>query len=206
MDLLSLLRAHRVVGIIRGSSPEAAVAAGEVLVGAGVPLIEVSLVTPGALEAITALAQVPGCLIGAGTVITEFDAEAAVEAGARFLVTPALTPGIAAGSSLGVPVLGGAQTATEALDALAWGATAVKLFPASVGGPGYLKALRDPFPQVPFVPVGGVDLDRAREYLRVGAVAVGVGGPLVGNAAGGGSLDALAERAAAFAGLAAEFA
>ena len=134
------------------------------------------------------------------------EALAAVEAGARFLVTPALTPGIAAGSSLGVPVLGGAQTATEALDALALGATAVKLFPASVGGPGYLKALRDPFPQVPFVPVGGVDLDRAREYLRVGAVAVGVGGPLVGNAAGGGSLDALAERAAAFAGLAAEFA
>lgn len=206
MDFLALLTTRRVVGIIRGSSPDAAVAAGRTLVEAGVSLIEVSLVTPGALEAIAELARVPGCTIGAGTVLTEQDAAAAAGAGAQFLVTPAIAPGIAAGVRLGLPVLGGAQTASEAWQAMALGAVAVKLFPASVGGPAYLKALRDPLPTLPFVPVGGVDLARAREYLRVGAVAVGVGGPLVGDAASGGSLAALAERAADFAGLAEEFA
>ena len=205
MDLLPLLLAHRVVGIIRGTSPEAAVAAGRALVGAGVPLIEVSLVTPGALEAIAELGRVSGGVIGAGTVVTRQDAEAVAAAGASFVVTPAVTEGITVSAALGLAVLGGAQTATEALAALRQGATAVKLFPASVGGPAFLKALRDPFPGIPFVPVGGVDLEIARAYLRVGAVAVGVGGPLVGDAASGGSLEALAERAAAFAALGAEF-
>ena len=206
MDLLALLTTHRVVGIIRGATADDAVSAGRTLVEYGVPLIEVSLTTPGALDAIARLATVPGCVIGAGTVLTVDDATAAAEAGARFLVTPAVTPGIAAGARLGLPVLGGAQTASEALQVLALGAVAVKLFPASVGGPGLLKALRDPLPGVPFVPVGGVDLTRAREYLRVGAVAVGVGGPLVGDAAAGGSLADLAERARGFAALAEEFA
>ena len=206
MDLLSLLHTHRVLGIIRGTSVDAAVATGKALVAAGLPLIEVSLVTPGALEAIAELSRVPGGVIGAGTVVTPRDVEAIVEAGASFAVTPAVTDAIAASVALGLPVLGGAQTATEALSAMGHGAPAVKLFPASVGGPGFLKALRDPFPGMPFVPVGGVDLEIARQYLRVGAVAVGVGGPLVGDAASGGSLEALAVRAAAFASLAAEFA
>lgn len=206
MDLLALLRTHRVVGIIRGSSPDAAVAAGRALVGAGLPLIEVSLTTPGALEAIAELGDLEGCVIGAGTVLTEADAAAVASAGVAFVVTPALTPGIAPSVAAGLPVLAGAQTATEALQALALGASAVKLFPASVGGPGYLKALRDPLPDVPFVPVGGVDLEAARAYLRVGALAVGVGGPLVGDAASGGPVEALVERARAFAALGAEFA
>lgn len=206
MDLLALLKAHRVVGIIRGSSPELAVAAGRALVAAGVPLVEVSLVTPGALEAIAELGRVPGCVAGAGTVVTRQDAEAVASAGASFVVTPAVTEGITVAAALGMPVLGGAQTATEALSALRAGAAAVKLFPASIGGPAFLRALRDPFPSIAFVPVGGVDLPIAREYLRVGALAVGVGGPLVGDAASGGSLAALAERARAFAELGAEFA
>lgn len=205
MDILAQLARHRVVAIIRGTSPGAAERAGQVLVESGVPLVEVSLTTPGALDAIARLAQTPGCLIGAGTVLTEQDAHAVAAAGASFVVTPALTPGIEAAVGLGLPVLAGAQTASEALAALARGATAVKLFPASVGGPGYLKALRDPFPHIPFVPVGGVDLDAARAYLGVGALAVGVGGPLVGDAASGGDLAALARRATAFAGLSTEF-
>lgn len=206
MDLLEQLRSHRVVGIIRGSSAEAAIAAGRVLAECGLPLIEVSLTTPDALGAISELSAVEGAMVGAGTVLTEADAAAVAEAGGQFIVTPAITPGIAAGVALGLPVLGGAQTASEALQALELGASAVKLFPASVGGPGYLKALRDPLPNVPFVPVGGVDLEVARAYLRVGAVAVGVGGPLVGDAASEGSLDELRERAIGFAGLAREFA
>lgn len=205
-DLLTLLTAHRVVAIIRGTDADAAVAAGRALVAAGIPLLEVSLTTPGAVAAIHELALLPGCFVGAGTVVTERDAAAAAAAGATYVVTPAVTEGVAASVALGLPVLGGAQTATEALAALRAGASAVKLFPASVGGPGFLKALRDPFPGIPFVPVGGVDLEAARAYLRVGAVAVGVGGPLVGDAASGGSVDALTERAVAFAGLATEFA
>lgn len=205
-DFLALLARHRVVAIIRGTSAEAAITAGRSLVAAGIPLVEVSLTTPGALTAIGALAEVAGCVVGAGTVVTVGDAEAVARAGARFVVTPAVTEGIAASAALGLPVLGGAQTATEALAALAAGASAVKLFPASIGGRAYLKALRDPFPGIPFVPVGGVDLAAARAYLTVGALAVGVGGPLVGDAAAGGSVADLAARAAAFAALAQEFA
>jgi 2-dehydro-3-deoxyphosphogluconate aldolase/(4S)-4-hydroxy-2-oxoglutarate aldolase len=75
------------------------------------------------------------------------------------------------------------------------GASAIKLFPASVGGPAYLRAVRDPFPDIPFVAVGGVGLDDVPGYFRAGAIAVGLGGPLVGDAAAGGDLDALRARA-----------
>lgn len=92
----------------------------------------------------------------------------------------------------------GALTPTEIEAALARGADAIKLFPGSLGGPGYLKALRDPFPEVPFVPVGGVDAQIARDYLDRGALAVGVGSPLVGDAADGGELEQLRARAAEF--------
>jgi 2-dehydro-3-deoxyphosphogluconate aldolase/(4S)-4-hydroxy-2-oxoglutarate aldolase len=205
--MLELLRTQRVVGIIRGKDTDAAIATGRVLFACGIGLVEVSLTTPRGLDAIAALADgaPDGCLVGAGTVLTEADVRSVVDAGARFVVTPAITDAVGAATAAGLPVLGGAFTASEALTALREGAVAVKLFPASVGGPAYLKALRDPFPTVPFVPVGGVDLAVAREYLRVGAIAVGVGSPLVGDAASGGSLEALRERAAAFAGLAAEF-
>lgn len=206
--MLELLRKQRVVGIIRGTDTEAAIAAGRALFASGICLVEVSLTTPRGLDAIAALAgSAPeGCLVGAGTVLTEADVRGVVDAGGRFVVTPAVTDAIAAAATAGLPVLGGAFTASEVLAALRAGASAVKLFPASVGGPAYLKALRDPFPTVPFIPVGGVDLAVARSYLRVGAIAVGVGSPLVGDAASGGSLDALRERAVAFAGLATEFA
>jgi 2-dehydro-3-deoxyphosphogluconate aldolase/(4S)-4-hydroxy-2-oxoglutarate aldolase len=134
-------------------------------------------------------------MIGAGTVLTKRQAHDAVEAGGQFLVTPALTEAV---DGAEVPVLAGAYTATEAYAAMAAGAAAVKLFPASAGGPAYLKALRDPFPTIPFVPVGGVTLDQVAPYLIAGAIALGVGGPIMGDAVRGGSLDALAIRAKAF--------
>nr|NLI48826.1 bifunctional 4-hydroxy-2-oxoglutarate aldolase/2-dehydro-3-deoxy-phosphogluconate aldolase [Propionibacterium sp.] len=208
MSMLDLLRAQRVVGIIRGQDTDAAIDTGRALFAAGIGLVEVSLTTPRGLDAIAALAAdaPPQCLVGAGTVLTPADVAAVAAAGARFVVTPALTDAIAAAAAAGLPVLGGALTPSEVLSALREGAVAVKLFPASSGGPAYLKALRDPFPHVPFVPVGGVDLAVARAYLRLGAIAVGVGGPLVGDAASGGDLGALTERAAGFAALAKEFA
>jgi len=139
-----------------------------------------------------------GSVIGAGTVLTRDDVARAADAGAQFMVSPAVTESVAESASRGIAVLAGALTPTEAVTAMAMGATAVKLFPASFGGPGYLRALRDPLPLVPFVPVGGVDAALAAEYLTAGAVAVGVGSPLVGDSARGGDLDALCTRARSF--------
>jgi 2-dehydro-3-deoxyphosphogluconate aldolase/(4S)-4-hydroxy-2-oxoglutarate aldolase len=121
------------------------------------------------------------------------------------MVTPALAASIAESARQGIPVLAGALTPSEAYEAMNRGATAVKLFPASIGGPGYLKALRDPFPEIPFIPVGGVGLDEAAGYWETGAIAVGLGGPLFGNAGSGGELAPMRERARAFVELAEAF-
>jgi 2-dehydro-3-deoxyphosphogluconate aldolase/(4S)-4-hydroxy-2-oxoglutarate aldolase len=131
-------------------------------------------------------------------VLTAADARASAEAGASYLVTPAVTEAVAEGRRLGLPVLAGAFTPTEVVAAISAGATAVKLFPAFLGGEAYLRALREPFPDIAFVPVGGIGPSEAAGYLRAGAVAVGAGSPLVGDAAHGGNLDALTTRVQAF--------
>jgi 2-dehydro-3-deoxyphosphogluconate aldolase / (4S)-4-hydroxy-2-oxoglutarate aldolase len=200
MTFLDLLRERRIVGIVRGPDAEAALATVLTLVEEGVDLVEVSLNTADAFDVIARARAKLGAdaALGAGTVLSEDDAARAAEAGASFAVTPALGPGVTASIARDLPVIAGALTPTEVVAALAVGVTAVKLFPASFGGVSYLRALRDPFPDVPFVPVGGVDAEAAGAYLAAGAVAVGVGSPLVGDAAAGGSLDALRQRARAF--------
>ncbi|MEE1761433.1 bifunctional 4-hydroxy-2-oxoglutarate aldolase/2-dehydro-3-deoxy-phosphogluconate aldolase [Streptomyces sp. SP18BB07] len=197
MNLVESLRAHRLLAIVRGKDPAAALRTVRTLTEEGVAAIEVSLITADALTVIRqARAELgPDALLGAGTVRSVADAERAVEAGASYLVTPAVLDGPV---SFGVPVLMGALTPTEIETALARGADAIKLFPGVLGGPDYLRALRDPFPEVPFVPVGGVDTQAARDYLDRGALAVGVGSPLVGDAADGGDLQRLRDRAAEF--------
>ena len=199
-EFLTELAQERLLVIIRGADPEAAVATSLVLLRSGIRFLEVSLVTADALGVIAEVARSApdGAVIGAGTVLTRDDVTRAAEAGARFMVTPAVTESVAESVAVGIPVLAGAFTPTEALAAMGLGAAAVKLFPSALGGPAYLRALRDPLPDVPFVPVGGVDVSLAAEYLAVGAVAVGVGSPLVGDAVRGGDLDALRARAAAF--------
>lgn len=197
-DFLAGLRAARLLAIIRGSNADDAVATGLALIDEGVRYIEVSLTTPDALRVIEALAADGRAHIGAGTVLTEGDVTESVAAGASFLLTPALAESVPFAAAQGVPIIAGVFTPSEALAAMRQGATAVKLFPASQGGPGYLKALRDPFPQIPFLPVGGVDAAAAEQYLAAGAFAVGVGGPLIGDAASGGDLDALRARARDF--------
>jgi 2-dehydro-3-deoxyphosphogluconate aldolase/(4S)-4-hydroxy-2-oxoglutarate aldolase len=200
MNLLDTLRIHRLMAIVRGPDPDACLAAVQALADSGIALIEVSLVGAGALETIRQAHAVLGdhFALGAGTVLSVLDAQRAAEAGAAFLVTPAIAPSLGEGRVLGLPVLAGALTPSEVVQAIAGGAAAVKLFPASLGGPGYLSALRDPFPQTAFVSVGGIDAENAQSYLDRGAVAVGVGSPLLGDAARGGDLAALRERAAAF--------
>ncbi|MFB8241727.1 bifunctional 4-hydroxy-2-oxoglutarate aldolase/2-dehydro-3-deoxy-phosphogluconate aldolase [Kitasatospora purpeofusca] len=207
-DLLAALRGRRILAIVRGNDPDAALDAVLALFASGIDLVEVSLTTAGALDVLerARAALGPYAALGAGTLVSAADARAAARAGAAFAVTPGLTEAVGEAQSLGMPVLAGAVTPTEVVSACTEGATAVKLFPGSLGGPGYLKALRDPFPDIPFVPVGGVDAAAARDFLAVGALAVGVGGPLVGTAASlGGDTAGLAARAAAFRSLAEEF-
>lgn len=203
MELLDLLRKRRIVAIVRGTDPDASLRAVLALVEEGVPLVEVSLTGKDALDTIararTALG--PDAPLGAGTLLTAADARAAREAGASFAVTPALGEGVAEAARLGMPVLAGALTPTEINAAVRAGATAVKIFPANLaGGPEYLRALRGPFPEVPLVPVGGVGTEEARRYLAAGALAVGVGSPLLGDAADGGDVAALRQRAREFLG------
>jgi 2-dehydro-3-deoxyphosphogluconate aldolase/(4S)-4-hydroxy-2-oxoglutarate aldolase len=205
--LLAGIRETRLVAIVRGTDGAAAAKAALAVMEEGFRYVEIALTTPGALAAISDVrdAAPAGCFVGAGTVLTAQDVEHVAEAGGQFMVTPALAESIEASAVRGIPVLAGALTPTEAYEAMTRGATAVKLFPASIGGPGYLKALRDPFPGIPFIAVGGVGLDEATGYWQAGAVAVGLGGPLFGDAGSGGGLDPVRERARGFVALAAEF-
>lgn len=197
MDLLENLRRRRVLAIVRGDDPIAALGSLRVLAEEGIDLVEVSLTSHDALSVLERARRELGdaVALGAGTVMTAADAHAAVDAGATYLVTPGLSAGARAGVRLGVPVLIGALTPTEVTAAMEQGASAIKLFPAQLGGPDYLRALRGPFPEVPFAPVGGIDAAAAEEYLALGAVAVGIGSPLFGDALVGGDLDALRHRA-----------
>ncbi|RKN40396.1 bifunctional 4-hydroxy-2-oxoglutarate aldolase/2-dehydro-3-deoxy-phosphogluconate aldolase [Streptomyces hoynatensis] len=193
------LREERLAAVVRGRDAAAALRAVLALAEEGIGLIEVSLTTADACRVIAdAVRETAGAArVGAGTVLTREDLLRAREAGAEWIVTPALCAGVTAAVEAELPVLAGALTPTEVVAARAAGATAVKLFPASAVGPGYVRALRDPFPGLPLVPVGGVDAASAPDYLAAGAVAVGVGGPLLGDAAEGGDLAALRERARA---------
>ncbi|SFJ27280.1 bifunctional 4-hydroxy-2-oxoglutarate aldolase/2-dehydro-3-deoxy-phosphogluconate aldolase [Amycolatopsis sacchari] len=200
MDFKELLAHHRLMAIIRGRDADASVRTAEVLVDAGVSLLEVSLTSADALGVLGRITASLGgrAHIGAGTVLTAEDAKNARDAGAEFAVTPALGEGVTAALELGLPVLAGAMTPSEVLAAARAGATAVKLFPADALGPRYVKALGDPFPGLGLVPVGGVALADVPRYLAAGALAVGVGSPLTGDAPHGGDLGALRTRAEEF--------
>ncbi len=202
MDLLAELRHRKVLAIIRTDGPDRALECIHTLVDAGITALEVSLTTPGGVEAIAKARSEydPSILIGAGTVVTPAQADevAAAGAGAGFAVTPAITRGAHRSVELGLPLLCGALTPTEVVAALDLGATAVKIFPAKVYGPSYLRELRAPLPDAPLIAVGGVDAQTAPEYLAAGALAVGIGSPLLGNATTGGPQAELAARARTF--------
>lgn len=197
---LAELRRARLMAIVRAAEPAPAEAAARVLLEEGVRFVEVALTTPDGLGVIERLRpHVPeGSWLGAGTVLTRDDVARVESVGGQFIVTPAVVESLDEAVCRSLPSVVGALSPTEIVTARARGASVVKLFPASVGGPTYLKAVRDPLPDVPILAVGGVGLDEARAFLQVGALGVGVGGPLVGDAATGGDLDALRNRARAF--------
>lgn len=200
MAVIHQLHASRLMAIVRGSDRDAALRSVLTLAEEGIDVIEVSLTTAEAGTVISRARDAlgPTAMLGAGTVIDVDDAKLAFDAGAGFVVTPGLSPGIAEAQEHDLPVIAGAFTPSEVIEATRRGAQAIKLFPASFGGVAYLRALLDPFPRTPFIPVGGIDANAAGRFLAAGAVAVGVGSPLMRNAASGGSLPDLRERVRAF--------
>lgn len=200
MELLAELSRRKVLAIIRADEPDRALECIRTLVTAGITILEVSLTTPGGAEAIAKARSEfdSSVLIGAGTVVTEAQADEVAAAHSDFVVTPAITRGAHRSVALDLPLLCGALTPTEIISALDLGALAVKVFPAKLHGPGYFRELRAPLPDAPLIAVGGVDVATTPQYLKAGALAVGLGSPLLGDAGTGGSQQELATRATTF--------
>jgi 2-dehydro-3-deoxyphosphogluconate aldolase/(4S)-4-hydroxy-2-oxoglutarate aldolase len=169
------------VAILRGIAPDHAVEVATALQEAGIRLLEVTLNSPDALRVISQVAKVLGdrLYVGAGTVLDASEARSAIDAGARFILSPSLDiPTIEQTRKMGAVSIPGAFTPTEILSAYRNGADIVKVFPASVGV-SYFRDLRGPLPQIPLMPTGGVNLDNIREFQKAGAVAFGIGSALV---------------------------
>jgi 2-dehydro-3-deoxyphosphogluconate aldolase/(4S)-4-hydroxy-2-oxoglutarate aldolase len=175
------LAAGGVVAIVRLDSASALAELTETLRQSGITAIEFTLTTPGALEALKALAsRYDDVLFGAGTVLSADMAQQALAAGARFIVSPVLQRELVeVGHLHHMPVVLGGFTPTELWQAWEWGADFVKLFPASSVGPEYIQAVRAPLPQLRLMPTGGVSVENAAAYLKAGAACLGVGGKLV---------------------------
>jgi len=182
---LDIIRHTGVIAIMRTQSSEQLLRAADAIREGGVRAIEVTMTTPGALAVIeqaTARYQRADqeVLFGAGTVLDAESARAAILAGAQFIVAPSFSPGLVEiCRRYSVPVMPGAYTPTEIVTAWECGADMVKVFPAGVGGPALIKALKAPLPQIELVPVGGVKVENTADFVRAGAAAVGVGSALI---------------------------
>jgi len=181
MSFLAALTDIGIVAVIRGASADDACAISAALLRGGVRGIEITYSTPDCCAAIRRVkADAPAdAAVGVGTVLTVAQLEDAAAAGATYAVSPHFDAAIVARAvALGLPMLPGAITPTEVVRAWQAGATAIKLFPGSLVGPDYVKALKGPLPQIPLMPTGGVSLDNLHEWLAAGVVAVGMGGNL----------------------------
>jgi len=191
---------RRMVGIIRADAPEAALQLAEACIAGGITALEVAFTTPGTLDVIKTLRQRhgPDVLLGAGTVLEPETARLAILAGAQFIISPSLNvETIRLCQRYQVLSMPGVMTPTEIVAALEAGADIIKIFPAEVLGPAYIKALCAPLPQAPLMPTGGVSVDNLATWFESGALAVGIGGSLTGPAASGDYL-AVTARARAF--------
>ena len=171
-----------IVPVVRANSPSEAAFAAQAVSQGGIPIVEITMTVPGAIGLISELVRyTPEVLVGAGTVLDAETARLCLDAGAQFLVSPGFdleTVKLAAQED--VVIMAGALTPTELMAACRAGADFVKIFPcAQVGGAAYIKALKGPFPQVPLVPTGGVNLETAGNFIAAGAAALGVGGELI---------------------------
>ncbi len=198
-EALDVVIESGIVAILRADSGEQLAAVADRLYGAGIRVIEVTFTVPGVLEVIRDVRRRLGdrVLLGAGTVLDAESARAAILAGAEFIVSPVVRPEIVTlCHRYDKLVMPGAFTPTEVLTAWEAGADVVKIFPADVGGPSYIKALRGPLPQVRMLPTGGVNLENIDRFFRAGAAAVGLGSALVPkDALRSGNLDRITELA-----------
>ena len=184
MSAIQQILAKKIVAVVRLDDYTHGVDVAQALAAGGVSVLEFTLTGHGALEAISATRRALGdaVCVGVGTVLRPEDAKAAIEAGAQFVVTPALRRQVITTCvQRQTLVLCGGLTPTELLEAHEAGAELVKVFPASLGGPKFIKDVLAPMPFLKMVPTGGVSPENAREYLAAGAVAVGIGGNLVSN-------------------------
>ena len=187
VDVLKRIEEVGVIPVVRATSSDEAIAVAEAIGEGGIPLLEITLTVPGAVGVIAELSKRYGndVLVGAGTVLDAEAARACIDAGAQFVVSPALNlQTIEQCRKEDVPVFPGALTPTEVVTAWQAGADAVKVFPCSaVGGAKYLRALKAPLPQIKLVPTGGVSLTTAKDFIAAGAWALGVGADLVNTRA-----------------------
>src|SRR2546425_7494729 len=172
-----------IVPVVRASSPGEARLAADAVCQGGIPIVEITMTVPGAVDVIRELTKggTSDVLVGAGTVLNVEAARRCLDAGAQFLVSPGLNLQVVElAVREGKLMMAGALTPTEIITAWEAGSDFVKVFPCGqVGGAKYIKALKGPLPQVPLVPTGGVNLDTAAEFIQAGAAALGVGGELV---------------------------
>lgn len=192
-----------IIPVVRASNSEQALLGAEAVRAGGIPIVEVTMTVPGAIEVIARLARTVGdsVLIGAGTVLDADAARECVAAGAQFIVSPGFDrETMEAVRSEGKIMMAGALTPTEITAAWKGGADFIKIFPCgSVGGSKYIRALRGPFPQIPFVPTGGVNLETAADFIRAGAAALGIGSELVqAEALKSGNAEPIVENARKF--------
>jgi 2-dehydro-3-deoxyphosphogluconate aldolase / (4S)-4-hydroxy-2-oxoglutarate aldolase len=200
MDLLAQLSKYRALCIIRAPEIPDPVGLARTLVEAGIPIVEFALTTPNAPRLMEAAATVDGLILGAGTVMSAQDARDCVNAGATFLLTPGLRPGVAQEAvRQQIPLVLGAMTPTEVATAMDLGATAVKVFPAARLGPAYFGDLHGPYPDTPLVATGGLNAENAASFLAGGAIAVTAGSGVVGpKLAAESRFDEIAHRAQEF--------
>jgi 2-dehydro-3-deoxyphosphogluconate aldolase/(4S)-4-hydroxy-2-oxoglutarate aldolase len=202
VEKLKIIRDTGVIAIMRAKSSEQLISAADAIKKGGVKVIEVTMTTPGALEVISTAKKRYGSevIFGAGSVLDPETGRAAILAGADFVVAPTLNLElIAMCNRYSIPVAPGCYTPTEALTGWEAGADLIKLFPASFGGPDLVKAILAPLPQIQIIPVGGVNLETAAEFIKKGSAALGVGSSLVSQKLlDAGDLDELTRRAAGF--------
>jgi 2-dehydro-3-deoxyphosphogluconate aldolase/(4S)-4-hydroxy-2-oxoglutarate aldolase len=199
IEVLGKIVASGLVAVIRAESPDQAARIAEACALGGVAALEITFTVPGASGAIEHLAKTKSgqILLGAGTVLDPETARIAILAGAQFVVSPALNPETARlCNRYQVPYMPGAGTIREVVEAMECGADIVKIFPGEILGPAFVKAVRGPLPQASLMPTGGVSLENVADWIKAGAVAVGVGGNLTAGAKTGdfASITQLARR------------
>jgi len=185
-EVLATIEAVGIVPAVRVSSADDALFVAEAIAAGGIPIVELTMTVPGAIDVISRLARTrPEIVVGAGTVLSADTARCCLDAGALFLTSPGFDPEVVeAGRMREVAVFAGALTPSEVMAARKAGSDLIKIFPcAPAGGAAYIKTLRAPFPDVKLIASGGVNYHSAAEYIHAGAAALGIGGDLVPPAA-----------------------